>query len=76
MQYCQTQHALMLATKGQTQIIDPDANAIRKIPDSPKDIIQLVMQARRRQDPRTAMEFHGIFKPNVLMNARKILKTR
>jgi hypothetical protein len=40
-------------------------DAIPKIPDTPKDIIERVMQARRRQDPRTAMEFHKIFKPSV-----------
>jgi hypothetical protein len=60
-------------------MIDPnqiDIDAIRKIPDSPKDIIQRVMQARRMQDPRTAMEFHSIFKPRVRVDTQSIQKTR
>jgi hypothetical protein len=46
-------------------------DAIPKIPTSPKDVIERVMQARRRQDPRTAMEFHKIFKPNARMQSRE-----
>jgi hypothetical protein len=62
--------------EGEAQMIDPDVNYARKIPDSPKDVIQRVMQARRMQDPRTALEFHEIFKPSVRLQNQKILKTQ
>jgi hypothetical protein len=52
-------------------MIDPDVDAIRKISTSPKDILVRVLQYRRRQDPRTEMEFHSIFKPNVQMQSRE-----
>jgi hypothetical protein len=58
--------------EGQIQMID----AIPKIPTSPKDVIERVMQARRMQDPRTSMELHRIFKPVAHLSPQKIQKTR
>ena len=51
-------------------MIDPDVDYARKLSSSPKDVIQRVLQARRRQDPRTEMEFHRIFKPRVRVDTR------